>query len=89
MTRVDLPEPIWNAVHAASESEGKSEGAISEENGYIGSIFNGVYFQFCPENGVSKAVRLSSVPKETLEGLATAHVWSPLFIEGRVTRSRV
>lgn len=88
MSRTDLPEPIWNAFHARSKTKGNSEGAVCEENGYIGIIFNGVYFQFCPEAGASTATRLSKLSKERLEKIAENHDWKPLFVEGKVTRQR-
>jgi len=86
MSHIDLPEPIWNALHARSKSQGASEGAVAMENGYIGLIYNGVHFKFSAED--YSAMRLTEFSKEKLEQIATSHDWKPLFVKGAVKRSR-
>ena len=85
MSLVDLPEPIWNAVHAKSKSMGDSEGAVSVKEGRVDIVFAGVHIKCC--NGEVSAMRLSEFSPETLQQIADRGTWAPFYVKGAVRRS--
>ena len=84
---------MWNACHAESKILGKSEGCFASDgtvNGDVLLVHDSILFYTnrMGEKAGARAIRLSELPREELADIGEKYNWNPLYIEGKVKRSR-